>query len=242
MGKEILMFSGKTTISLLSGIAVSVFSLTFSLPGISQGAEYVSNSGCKCHMSKGCFEGEEYKERLHSNTWEKRLKGTPDAENPECLKCHATAYGEKIAEAGKKYLPNVQCEACHGAGSEYKKVKENYQGKGKDEFKNLLKSDPFMARKVQYDAGLIVAGINGPSTVKEQCVKCHWESKDAKEKCPKTDKVMDYKEYFKKDDHRDEDEIDKAVKKLSDADKKKWAAILPKDEILLTPLKPVKKK
>ena len=90
-------------------------------------------------MGKGCFEGEEYKERLHSNTWEKRLKGTPDAENPDCLKCHATAYGEKIEGAGLKYLPNVQCEACHGAGSEYKKLKENFEGKGKDAFKALLK-------------------------------------------------------------------------------------------------------
>ena len=60
-------------------------------------------------------------------------------------------------------------------------------------------------------------------------------------KCPKTDKVMDYKEFFKKDDHRDEDEIDIALKKLSPEDKKKWAVILPKDEILNTPLKTKKK-
>ncbi|MBI5677860.1 MAG: hypothetical protein HZC52_05085, partial [Planctomycetes bacterium] len=138
-------------------------------------------------------------------------------------------------------LPNVQCEACHGAGSEYKKLKENYEGKGKDAFKELLKKDPFTARKVQYDAGLIVAGINGLATVKEQCLKCHWESKDDKNKCPKTDKVMDYKDCFKKDDHRDEDEIDVAIKKLSPEDKKKWVAILPKDDILNTPLKPKKK-
>ncbi len=235
------MFGSKKLLGYVGGVVVSVFSLSFSLADISYGAEYVGNSGCKCHMGKGCLEGEEYKERLHSNTWEKRLKGTADAENAECLKCHATALGEKIAEAGKKYLPNVQCEACHGAGSEYKKLKENYQGKGKDAFKEILKKDPIEARKAQYDAGLIVAGINGPATVKEQCLKCHWESKDDKNKCPKTDKVMDYKDYFKKDDHRDEDEIDVLVKKMSPDDKKKWAALLPKDEILNTPLKPKKK-
>ena len=235
------MFSGRMVSFLLGGIVVSVCSLSFSLSNIAIGAEYSGNSGCKCHMGKGCFEGEEYKERLHSNTWEKRLKDTPDAENPDCLKCHATAYGEKIAEVGKKYLPNVQCEACHGAGSEQKKLKENYEGKGKDAFKELLKKDPLTARKVQYDAGLIVAGINGYATVKEQCLICHWESKDDKNKCPKTDKVMDYKDAFKKDDHRDEDEIDIAIKKLSPEEKKKWAAILPKDEILNSPLKPKKK-
>lgn len=236
------MLKGRAAWCFLGGIIISVSAFAFSLQKQVIGAEYTGNSGCKCHMGKGCFEGDEYKERLHSNTWEKRLKGTPDAENPDCLKCHATALGEKIAEVGKKYIPNVACEACHGAGSEQKKLKENYEGKGKDAFKELLKKDPFTARKVQYDAGLIVAGINGYATVKEQCLICHWESKDDKNKCPKTDKVMDYKDAFKKDDHRDEDEIDVAIKKLSPEEKKKWAAILPKDEILNSPLKPKKKK
>ena len=86
-----------------------------------------------------------------------------------------------------------------------------------------------------------MAGINSPATVKEQCMKCHWETKEDKNKCPKTDKLMDYKDYFKKDDHRDEDELDVALKKMSAEEKKKWAAILPKDEILNTPLKPKKK-
>ena len=103
------MFSGRMVSFLLGGIVVSVCSLSFSLSNLSFGAEYTGNSGCKCHMGKGCFEGEEYKERLHSNTWEKRLKGTPDAENPDCLKCHATAYGEKIAEAGKNIY--LMCNA-----------------------------------------------------------------------------------------------------------------------------------
>lgn len=237
------MLRGRAAVCFLGGVIVSVIAFTFSIQKQVISAEYIytGNSGCKCHMGKGCFEGEEYKERLHSNTWEKRLKGTPDAENPDCLKCHATALGKKIAEAGKKYIPNVACEACHGAGSEYKKLKENFQGKGKDAFKELLKKDPLEARKVQYDAGLIVAGINGTKTVKEQCLECHWENKDDKNKCPKTDKVMDYKDCFKKDDHRDNDEIDDVIKKMSAEDKKKWAALLPKDEILNTPLKPKKK-
>ncbi len=235
------MLKGRAALCFLGGIIISISAFTLSLQKRAIGAEYTGNSGCKCHMGKGCFEGEEYKERLHSNTWEKRLKDTSDAENPDCLKCHATGLGEKIAEVGKKYIPNVACEACHGAGSEYKKLKENFQGKGKDAFKELLKKDPLEARKVQYDAGLIVAGINGPATVKEQCLNCHWESKDDKNKCPKTDKVMDYKDAFKKDDHRDNDEIDDVIKKMSAADKKKWADLLPKDQILNTPLKPKKK-
>src|SRR3990167_7196372 len=156
------MLKGRVAWCFLGGIIISVSAFTFSL-----------------QKQVICAE---YKERLHSNTWEKRLKGTPDAENPDCLKCHATALGEKIAEVGKKYIPNVACEACHGAGSEQKKLKENYEGKGKDAFKELLKKDPFTARKVQYDAGLIVAGINGYATVKEQCLIGHWERKDDKNK------------------------------------------------------------
>lgn len=233
------MLRGRVYKALFGGLVISFCSISFAVSAKAAEPKFVSNAGCKCHMSKGCYEGEEYKERLHSNTWEKRLKGTADEDNPECLKCHATAVGAKIKKkfGDKKYLPNVQCEACHGAGEEYEKVKKNYLGKGKDSFKELLKKDPLLARKAQYDAGLIVAGINGTATVKEQCMQCHWESADAKDKCPKTDKVMDYDDYFNKDDHRDEDDIDLVIKKLSDADKKKWADILPKDKKLYLPYK-----
>ncbi|MBM4055807.1 MAG: hypothetical protein FJ264_14330 [Planctomycetes bacterium] len=231
------MLRGKIYKSLFGGLVISFCSIAFAVSANAGEAKFESNAGCKCHMSKGCFEGEEYKERLHSNTWEKRLQGTADEDNPACLKCHASAVDAKIGKKfkDKKYLPNVQCEACHGAGENYVKLKKNYQGKGKDAFKELLKNDPLLARKEQYSAGLIVAGISGPSTVKEQCLKCHWETADDKNKCPKTDKVMDFTEYFKKDDHRDEDSIDLVIKKLSDADKKKWADILPKDDTLYLP-------
>jgi len=238
------MLRGIVSKSLLGGVIISVCSLAFLVSANNADARgraprYMGMAGCKCHLSKGCFEGEVYKETLHANTWDERLKGTEDEDNPECLKCHATALGEKIRRRykNKDYLPNVQGEACHGAGEEYVKLKKNYKGEGKDAFKKLLKKDPLMARKVQYDAGLRVAGINDPETVKEQCMECHWESKDAEEKCPKTDKVMDYKEYFKEDDHRDEDAIDKVIDKLSSSEKKKWADILPKDDMLYLPLK-----
>src|SRR4030066_1590766 len=99
--------SGKVSKYLFGGV-VSLGLFAFALSGVSVGAIYTGNSGCKCHMGKGCYEGEEYKERLHSNTWEKRLKGTADEDNPECLKCHATAVGAKIKKkfGDKKYLPN----------------------------------------------------------------------------------------------------------------------------------------
>ena len=48
--------------------------------------------------------------------------------NPECVRCHVTAYGEvggyRPVSAGGVDLGNVQCEACHGFGREHR-------GKGK---------------------------------------------------------------------------------------------------------------
>jgi cytochrome c553 len=141
----------------------------------------------------------------------------------------------KSKKGSKDFIENVGCEACHGAGEGYIKVKKNYKKKGKDAFKKLLKEDPMAARKAQYDAGLIVAGIN-TKTIKEQCLTCHWEKADDKDKCPKCDKddkgkdiVMDFKKYRKADDHRDHDEIDDVLAKMSDADKKKWKGYIEQD-------------
>ena len=46
-------------------------------------------------------------------------------EAAECLKCHATGYNEDAARIGKRFNveDGVQCETCHGAGSEYKSKK-----------------------------------------------------------------------------------------------------------------------
>ena len=95
----------------------------------------------------------EYKKmkNQHYNTFN-RLETDEDKSNPECLKCHATALGMKIKkgkskQGSKDFIENVGCEACHGAGEGYIKVKKNYNKKGKDAFKGLLKEDPMMAQK-----------------------------------------------------------------------------------------------
>jgi len=231
-------------------IVISLASFVVFQSNQSFGAEkqmwkYVGNAGCKCHMSKGCFEGEEYKQRLHSHTFNERLKTDEEKSNPECLKCHATALDMKIKKGKSKlgnFIEDVACEACHGPGEGYEDVKKNYNKKGKDAFKELLEKDPMMARKVQFDAGLVVAGINKYKTIKEQCLECHWEDANDKNKCPKAGndektgkpKVMDFKEYFKKDDHRDNDRIDDVLAKMSDDEKKKWKGYIEQDQLFKT--------
>lgn len=52
------------------------------------------------------------------------VSGNPQ-ENPACLVCHTTGFGEPASRFTKKFKveQGVQCEACHGAGEKYKKKK-----------------------------------------------------------------------------------------------------------------------
>ncbi len=73
-------------------------------------ADHIGATKCKmCHkLQYRSWEG-----LAHAKAFE-RLEGEQQAD-AECLKCHATG--------GKADLPGVQCESCHGPGSEYKWVK-----------------------------------------------------------------------------------------------------------------------
>jgi len=46
-------------------------------------------------------------------------------ESGDCLKCHETAYGEPAERKHKKFATElgVQCESCHGPGSEHVKIR-----------------------------------------------------------------------------------------------------------------------
>ncbi|HHT9119206.1 MAG TPA: multiheme c-type cytochrome [Candidatus Hypogeohydataceae bacterium YC41] len=251
---------------IIFSLVVALTALLVLKPSLSSGAaaqkwKYVGNKGCKCHLSPGCFEGDEYKKIKHSEAF-KSLKTEEEQKDTNCLKCHATGHGQKMKDPKLTYLENVACEACHGPGEGYAEVKNDLakgvkdyaelakkyelKEKGKKAFNELLAKDPMMARKVQYDAGLVVAGINNPEgTIKAQCLECHWEKEDDKDRCPKAidektgkPKVFNLEEAFKKDDHRDEDEIDKIVAKMSPADKSKWKGYIERDPILNSPLKP----
>jgi hypothetical protein len=55
-----------------------------------------------------------WEKTTHASSTEHAKAATDRAFGPDCLKCHATNASED--------LPGVQCEACHGPGSDYKKM------------------------------------------------------------------------------------------------------------------------
>ena len=77
---------------------------------------------------------------------------TPAAKTEACLKCHASGYNVDKALIGEKFKveDGVQCETCHGAGSNYKSLK---------------------VMKNKQDA--IANGLNVPENVEKFCTSCH---------------------------------------------------------------------
>lgn len=77
---------------------------------------------------------------------------TPAAQTEACLKCHASGFNVDKTLLGKKFKveDGVQCETCHGAGSNYKSLK-------------VMKS-----REESIANGLIVH-----EKLEDFCVSCH---------------------------------------------------------------------
>jgi hypothetical protein len=101
--------------------------LVFTLMLVAQETpEYVGAAKCKM-----CHKGE--KKGMIYETWESKkhaqatatVIGEGEGENAKCLTCHSTGYGEggyDPAAEDKDKFAGVQCEACHGPGSLYKKM------------------------------------------------------------------------------------------------------------------------
>ncbi len=126
--------------------------------------KYIGVKKCSmCHKSEA--KGNQYGQwsgTSHAKAYERLV--TPEAQetakkagvtgNPQeelkCLKCHVTGYGEdsSLFDTGFVKADGVQCEACHGAGSDYAPLSVM-----KDKAKSI-------------EAGLVIP-------TKELCVKCH---------------------------------------------------------------------
>jgi hypothetical protein len=100
---------------------------------------------------------------------------TPAAETPLCIKCHVLGKDIDLEELNDTFdkTQGVQCETCHGPGSEYKKMS-------------------IMKDKQQAIANGLVLHDNGA----EFCKTCH--NSDSP-----TFKSFDYNEYWEKIKHND---------------------------------------
>ncbi len=113
--------------------------------------DYIGVKLCSmCHKKDGT--APTWEKTPHANAWANvdTLK-LADEKKEECKSCHATGVTKK-----GDFLPNVQCEACHGPGSEYK------------------------SKKVMEDRELAIKnGLWIPD--EETCLMCHDKSKAPKE-------------------------------------------------------------
>ncbi len=82
-------------------------------------SHYVGMANCiKCHTS----EFEQWKASPHARAWATLVEQHKEA-TPACVSCHVTGYREpggfRTADDEARY-GNVQCEACHGMGTEHR--------------------------------------------------------------------------------------------------------------------------
>ncbi|HEY0721060.1 MAG TPA: cytochrome c family protein [Gammaproteobacteria bacterium] len=106
---------------------------------------YAGNAKCRlCH--RDFFLGR--KQDVHDHAFEK-LIGTEYENNSRCLACHTTGHGVKGGFTSIEQTPrlmNVQCEGCHGPGSEH--IRRNAKGG-------------------------FLAGTDRPEILQKMCLSCH---------------------------------------------------------------------
>lgn len=84
---------------------------------------YLGQKYCRaCHSSSDDNRYHRWLNSSHARAFE-ALRGA-EKTNPECLGCHTTGQGGPVSEkTERRDLRGVQCEACHGPGSDYKSMK-----------------------------------------------------------------------------------------------------------------------
>jgi hypothetical protein len=97
-----------------------------------------------------------WQESAHAKAYKNLAASDAEAvKNEACLKCHSTGAGSDASLNDKKFSieDGVQCEACHGPGSEYKSMK-------------VMKS-----REESVANGLIV--FADEKAIETTCLTCH---------------------------------------------------------------------
>jgi hypothetical protein len=110
--------------------------------------EYVGAAKCKgCHLPQYTS----WLETKHAKAFD--ALSAEDKKKAECVVCHVTG---KMADG--TVINGVECEACHGPGSDYKSMKIMNKTK--------WAADPAGYKKMAVDAGLVYPK-------EEDCMRCH---------------------------------------------------------------------
>lgn len=147
MSKKSVMFL-LAFAALAALMVTSVLAQEAAKPEAAAKHEYVGDAKCKmCHKDVHTS----WAETKHAKAFS--VLSAEEQKKPECVKCHITG-----TTAAGEVLENVQCEACHGPGSEYKSA--SIMSKKK------WAADPEGQLKLAKEAGLIM-----PTA--DNCVRCH---------------------------------------------------------------------
>jgi hypothetical protein len=109
---------------ILMSIGLLIFLLSSVVVAEEVAHQYVGSAKCKtCHKAEK--KGAQYvkwQEGKHSKAYEVLAS---DQTSDQCLKCHVTAFGAAAEAKAESFdqTEGVGCEACHGPGSDYKKMK-----------------------------------------------------------------------------------------------------------------------
>lgn len=113
-------------------IAFALGTLAFTFTSDKPNGFYGAKKCGMCHKKEADgAQLKKWQESKHANATESlktaeadKLAGGKAMENMDCLKCHATGAGSDPAHNNKKFkIDGVQCEACHGPGTNYKSKK-----------------------------------------------------------------------------------------------------------------------
>lgn len=133
-------------------VIVALIGLAFSYSVRAGGAEYVGVKKCKaCHSAQY----KAWEKTKHATALETLKKAGKDRD-AKCNKCHNTGVGKAQAKGAE--LSGVQCEACHGAGSNYRKP-------------SIMSRSKFKADKPAAHAAAVKAGLVVPD--EKLCKTCH---------------------------------------------------------------------
>ncbi len=80
----------------------------------------------RCHTA----EAAQWKSTAHAHAWQTLVDAKKDA-NPDCVKCHVLGYNQPggfVNATATTNLSNVQCESCHGMGTQHEAFATAHRG------------------------------------------------------------------------------------------------------------------